>query len=124
MMLLWNLAGAGAILAWNAVCGAAIFGLLKAIKLFRVDEADEIIGMDIIKHNEPAYPKPVYPKGENESQLCRGTTSYCSIADINIEEDHEPRSPITAALYRDEMINYWAKRGSVSHVPTNLSGTS
>ena len=66
MMLLWNLAGSGAILAWNVVCGAAIFGLLKAIKLFRVDEADEITGLDIIKHNEPAYPRPVYPKGKDK----------------------------------------------------------
>lgn len=29
MMLAWNAAGSGAIIAWNAVCGAAIFGLLK-----------------------------------------------------------------------------------------------
>ena len=69
MMLIWNLAGAGAILAWNVVCGVAIFGLLKAIKLFRVDEADEITGMDIIKHNEPAYAKPVYPKGNQPKCL-------------------------------------------------------
>ena len=66
MMLVWNLAGMGAILAWNVVCGAAIFGFLKAIKLFRVDEADEITGLDIIKHNEPAYPRPVYPKGKDK----------------------------------------------------------
>lgn len=56
-MLLWNAAGAAAILAWNVVCGVAIFGFLKAIKLFRVDEADEMRGLDIVKHNEPAYPK-------------------------------------------------------------------
>ena len=56
-MLLWNAAGAAAILAWNVVCGVAIFGILKAIKLFRVAEADEVTGLDIVKHNEPAYPK-------------------------------------------------------------------
>ena len=27
------------------------------LRLFRVDEADELRGLDIIKHNEPAYPK-------------------------------------------------------------------
>ena len=57
MMLVWNAAGAAAILGWNVVCGVAIFGVLKAIKLFRVDEADEVTGLDIVKHNEPAYPK-------------------------------------------------------------------
>ena len=55
--MLWNAAGAAAILGWNVVCGVAIFGFLKAIKLFRVDEADEVRGLDIVKHNEPAYPK-------------------------------------------------------------------
>ena len=29
MMLAWNAAGTGAIIAWNAVCGVTIFGLLK-----------------------------------------------------------------------------------------------
>ena len=77
MRLAWNAAGAGAIIAWNFVCGTAMFALLKvysyqlallkfnfflslkALKLFRVNEADELQGLDIIKHNEPAYPKGV-----------------------------------------------------------------
>ena len=33
MMLVWNAAGTGAIIAWNAVCGAAIFGLLKVMEM-------------------------------------------------------------------------------------------
>jgi len=90
MMLAWNAAGSGAIIAWNAVCGAAIFGLLKVLKLFRVDESDELKGLDIIKHNEPAYPK-----------------------DVNIEEDLVVKSPITAGLYRDEMITNWVRRNSM-----------
>ena len=57
MGLVWNAAGAEAIIAWHTVCGAAIFGLLKVLKLFRVAEAHELQGLDIIKHNEPAYPK-------------------------------------------------------------------
>ena len=77
MRLAWNAAGAGAIISWNFVCGIAMFALLKvdsyqffslifkyllslkALKLFRVNEADELQGLDIIKHNEPAYPKGV-----------------------------------------------------------------
>ena len=31
--------------------------MLQLLRLFRVDEADELRGLDIIKHNEPAYPK-------------------------------------------------------------------
>ena len=37
-------------------------------------------------------------------------------------------TPITAAFYRDEMINFWAKRASLSNPaavqPSNLSGMS
>ena len=34
------------------------------LRLFRVAEADELKGLDIIKHNEPAY-----PKGSNKGNL-------------------------------------------------------
>ena len=121
-MLLWNSAGAAAILGWNVVCGVAIFGLLKAIKLFRVDEADEVTGLDIVKHNEPAYPK-------GESQVSRVARLTLWFSDVNIEEEGEPATQITAAFYRDEMMNYWAKRASFSNQapaaqPSNLSGMS
>ena len=34
------------------------------LRLFRVDEAHEIQGLDVVKHNEPAYPtgKDIYTK--------------------------------------------------------------
>ena len=28
----------------------------QVLRLFRVDEAHEIEGLDVVKHNEPAYP--------------------------------------------------------------------
>ena len=33
MRLAWNAAGAGAIIAWNAVCGIAMFALLKVVEI-------------------------------------------------------------------------------------------
>ena len=82
MRLAWNMAGAGAFIAWQTVCGILMFGFLKvsqsasvilaevcqclmssltspllqAIKLFRVHPSHEIQGLDMVKHNEPAYP--------------------------------------------------------------------
>ena len=29
---------------------------VQVLRLFRVDEAHEIEGLDVVKHNEPAYP--------------------------------------------------------------------
>ena len=39
--------------------------------------------------------------------------------DVNIEEDREPKSPITAGLYRDEMVRDWVRRKSME-----INGTS
>ena len=72
-ILAWNMAGAGAFIGWQTVCGILTFGFLKvrkynqdpknksvfdlqAIRQFRVDPAHEIQGLDIVKHSEPAYP--------------------------------------------------------------------
>ena len=55
-MLAWNALAAGAFIVWYGLGGILIFGLLMALKLFRVNEAHEIQGLDVIKHNEPAYP--------------------------------------------------------------------
>ena len=33
-----------------------MFDVLQAIKLFRVHPSHEIQGLDMVKHNEPAYP--------------------------------------------------------------------
>jgi hypothetical protein len=38
--------------------------LLKAAKLLRVDRQTEILGMDITKHGEPAYPTGAYERGQ------------------------------------------------------------
>ena len=32
---------------------------------------------------------------------------------MNIEEDREPKSPITAGLYREEMVRDWVRRKSI-----------
>ena len=95
MRLAWNAAGAGAIIAWNFVCGTAMFALLKvdsyqlvslkfnfflslkALKLFRVNEADELQGLDIIKHNEPAYPKGVTLLCDYKSKVQTVDISRC-----------------------------------------------
>ena len=33
--------------------------------------------------------------------------------DVNIEEDREPKSPITAGLYREEIVRDWVRRKSI-----------
>ena len=55
-MLMWNALAGGAIIVWYAVTAVVIFGALMVLRVFRVNEAQEIQGLDVVKHNEPAYP--------------------------------------------------------------------
>jgi len=41
---------------WSGFWSIAIFGILKAAKLLRIDRDIEFQGMDAVKHGEPAYP--------------------------------------------------------------------
>ncbi|CAG0899114.1 unnamed protein product [Darwinula stevensoni] len=56
----WNLAGAAAISGWSATLCLILFGILKKFGILRVDKEMEIRGMDVIKHNEPAYPSTAW----------------------------------------------------------------
>jgi hypothetical protein len=53
--LIWNAVGAMAIVTWHVTTSALLFVGLDRANLFRVPAASEIAGLDIIKHNEPAY---------------------------------------------------------------------
>jgi Amt family ammonium transporter len=64
MMLAWNAVAAVAFMAWYGVTAVLTFGLLMMLKVFRVNEAHEIQGLDVVKHNEPAYPIDAYIEEE------------------------------------------------------------
>ncbi len=54
--LLWRqIVGIVAALAWSFVLSAAIFIVVQRFMPLRVDESDEMIGLDRSTHNEPAY---------------------------------------------------------------------
>ncbi|XP_077994370.1 putative ammonium transporter 1 [Glandiceps talaboti] len=59
----WNIVGAAAIIIWTALVSSALFGLLRATKMLRVDPEIEKKGLDIPKHGEPAYPMASYGHG-------------------------------------------------------------
>ena len=42
---------------------------------------------------------------------------------MNIEEEREPKSPLTAGLFRDEMVSDWVRRNSMDIGNGQLSGT-
>ena len=42
---------------------------------------------------------------------------------MNIEEDREPKSPLTAGLFREEMVSNWVRRKSMEIGKGQLSGT-
>ncbi|XP_066278687.1 putative ammonium transporter 1 [Branchiostoma lanceolatum] len=59
----WNLAGAVAIFGWGVVTAVVIFGIMKCFGALRVDGEVEMQGLDIPKHDEPAYPQDGYGHG-------------------------------------------------------------
>ena len=54
-MLIWNAVGAGALILWHAITSAIIFKALHHLDIFRVTAESELEGLDVIKHDEPAY---------------------------------------------------------------------
>ena len=54
-MLIWNSVGAGALIVWHAITSAIIFKALHHLDIFRVTAESELEGLDVIKHDEPAY---------------------------------------------------------------------
>lgn len=56
----WNLLGALCITAWTAAFSFLLFGAMKLMGILRVAEDVELAGLDVAKHNEPAYPVSSY----------------------------------------------------------------
>ena len=68
-----NVAGLLVITLWTVGLCSLMFGLLKLVGLLRVDRQSEIVGMDIVKHGEPAYPVAAY--GGDFRHLAAGNQS-------------------------------------------------
>ncbi|XP_033753298.1 putative ammonium transporter 1 isoform X2 [Pecten maximus] len=64
--LVWQLCGLGAIIGWTMFFSLLLFGTLKLFGLLRVPHEIEEKGLDIPKHNEPAYPPEAYGHGHVE----------------------------------------------------------
>ena len=54
-MIIWNPIGALCLVAWHLVTAGILFTALHRLDLFRVPSNQEVEGLDIIKHDEPAY---------------------------------------------------------------------
>ena len=54
-MLLWNVIGAICLILFHATVSGVMFKTLSKLDLFRVSPSAEMAGLDIVKHNEPAY---------------------------------------------------------------------
>ncbi|CAL1540120.1 unnamed protein product [Lymnaea stagnalis] len=63
LVLAWQLVGLAAITAWSGGICLIIFAVMKVIGILRVTEEMELKGLDIPKHNEPAYPLESYGHG-------------------------------------------------------------
>jgi ammonia channel protein AmtB len=53
--LLWNFIGGLSLVAYSGVTAAVHFWILDRLGVLRVPVNDEIRGLDVKKHNEPAY---------------------------------------------------------------------
>ena len=54
-MLMWNCIGGAVLIAWNLIMSIIHFMILDRLGVLRVSPADEIQGLDVIKHNEKSY---------------------------------------------------------------------
>ncbi|MDA3951606.1 MAG: ammonium transporter [Spirochaeta sp.] len=50
-----QLVGVAVVFAWVVVVAFVLFGILKAVGLLRVDEGDEMLGLDISEHGAESY---------------------------------------------------------------------
>ncbi|VDI12626.1 ammonium transporter, Amt family [Mytilus galloprovincialis] len=111
----WQFVGLAAIIAWSALFSLLIFGILKCFGVLRVSREIEDKGLDIPKHNEPAYPVEAYGHGHVEkliqileTQPMVVTQGYTNIAYENksfkIENEYEDKgvheTPETSAAVR------------------------
>ncbi|WAR02373.1 AMT1-like protein [Mya arenaria] len=69
LVFAWQLAGLAVITAWAGLMSLLMFGTLRLFKALRVPEDIEVRGLDIPKHNEPAYPVEAYGHGHIEKIL-------------------------------------------------------
>ena len=53
--LVAQVAGVLAIALWVSVCSIILFGALKAFKMLRVSEEEELAGLDVLEHGAPGY---------------------------------------------------------------------
>ena len=59
LVLVCQAGGALAIILWSAFWCFILFGAMHCTNILRVEPELEILGMDLIKHGEAAYPAPV-----------------------------------------------------------------
>ena len=52
----YQVAGILVLIAWGGFFCTVMFAMLKYLNILRIDACMEFYGMDIVKHNEPAYP--------------------------------------------------------------------
>ncbi|KAH9513748.1 ammonium transporter Amt1 [Bulinus truncatus] len=64
--LAWQLVAVSSIILWTGSLAIILFGTLKILGIFRVSEEIEKKGLDIARHNQPAYPLEAYGHGHVE----------------------------------------------------------
>ncbi|KAI8489571.1 Ammonium Transporter Family [Branchiostoma belcheri] len=102
----WNLAGAVAIFGWGVATAVVIFGIMKCFGALRVDGEVEMQGLDVPKHDEPAYPQDGYNNGWRQ----QGTMDrkYAGVnndgfisASVPASKLAVPEKPRESAIYDD-----------------------
>jgi Amt family ammonium transporter len=79
----YHVAAIVVITVWTGGLCAIMFGILKYLGMLRVDRETEILGMDIVKHGEPAYPVSAYG-GDFAGLMDRGSSKGLQIAGVPI----------------------------------------
>lgn len=105
----WQCIGLAAITAWTASLSCLVFGLMKCFRILRVSKEEEEKGLDIPKHNEPAYPVEAYGHGHIERliQILENnpmvvTQSFCNMA---YEREVTDKGPYESPETRNAVVN-------------------
>ncbi|XP_062592489.1 putative ammonium transporter 1 [Saccostrea cucullata] len=109
-----------AIISWTLVLSAIIFGVMRALGVLRVSREQEEKGLDIPKHNEPAYPVEAYGHGHIERliQILEDNPKVVTQGFVNVAYEKEITDK---GQYENPETQHVLRKGSLEIIPSKAN---